>query len=310
LELASLGCRLWVIKNIDDNEEDSFVIVRDERDSAFLMLRWKCQVLLASFENHQIAKGLVEVLCVLINLPETFDDLATVLAALWIEELGICNKAVFSRLCRDQVNPARRGLRFDVKLQTLIVQVFVELSRQKLFTMAGIIFESGEHPLAAKPLAAVLKFFQQHQRHAFVIDLLINVIKKRLNIREPKTFNAGVVFAFVGEVEANLDFVVRLCGCRTLFHNPVTDCVILTLCGSDLWLARNRFIRVFFDFRKSTLQIVKNALRDLVFLQEPPNLYQRKVKTLKVGTIQTLQALLEFVSDMLDVIGVHIKVGC
>jgi hypothetical protein len=42
--------------------------VSDERNGRFLMLRRNRQVLLASLENHQIPKGLVEILCVIITL--------------------------------------------------------------------------------------------------------------------------------------------------------------------------------------------------------------------------------------------------
>src|ERR1017187_9009227 len=60
LEFAAFGCRFWIIKNINDDEEHGFVVVLDERNSALLVLRGNGQVLFASFENHQIAKGLVK----------------------------------------------------------------------------------------------------------------------------------------------------------------------------------------------------------------------------------------------------------
>ena len=53
------------------------------------MLSLNRQVLFACFENYEVGEALIKFLGVVVNLPKSFDEIATVLAALRIEKLRI-----------------------------------------------------------------------------------------------------------------------------------------------------------------------------------------------------------------------------
>jgi hypothetical protein len=68
--MAPFGGRLRIIEDVDNQDEDRFVVVSEVRDRSFLMQRVDRQILQASLKNDQISKRIVVVLRVLVYLSE------------------------------------------------------------------------------------------------------------------------------------------------------------------------------------------------------------------------------------------------
>ena len=139
-------------------EKNGFVVVRDKRHARFLIGRGDGKVSLAGFENDQIPERLVEVLGVIINLAEALDDVATIKTAFRVENFGVGNELVFAGLSGNQIWPPRLGLRLNVKLDALVMQIFIKIVGERL-PLTRVCIARGTQGVTAEPLAAVFIFF-------------------------------------------------------------------------------------------------------------------------------------------------------